>query len=253
VKNIVSHIALGNDTFEVRIEIGRLDVRKHDIERELGYPEGRIHSHFGEMIDDVLRELPNRCEIRAGYRILDIEKPVDRNDGVVVGGTFLHTQKIVAGQLDTSEKAVLFLCTIGPEMELWSRELMKEGGSVVGYIVDTMASEAVENATDMLHDYIGEQMQKQGMVITNRYSPGYCDWSVSEQHLLFSFLPRGFCGITLTESALMVPIKSVSGFIGAGTAVKRKDYICDTCRMKDCTHRAFRLGRVKRSGGYPIE
>ncbi|MCK7538940.1 MAG: hypothetical protein MZV63_52410 [Marinilabiliales bacterium] len=48
-------------------------------------------------------------------------------------------------------------------------------------------------------------------MITNRFSPGYCGWDVAEQHKLFSFFKDNFCGITLTESALMNPVKSVSG------------------------------------------
>jgi hypothetical protein len=241
----LSHIELANETFEVVMKSGDLAVRKEEIERSLGYPEGKIPSHFADMIDNILTDLPNRCDIRGGYRILDFKKPSDRSDGVVVGGKFFKTDKIVTGQLRKSEKAILFVCTIGSEMEAWSREQLKEGDSVVGHIVDTVASAAVENATDVLHDFIGERMLVNGLQITNRYSPGYCNWSVSEQHLLFSFLPQRFCGITLSDSALMVPIKSVSGIIGAGREVKRVEYFCNTCGMKDCTYRASRLARAK--------
>jgi len=247
MRRILSTIDCGNDTFEVRITVGDLTVTKQEIERSLGYPEKRIPSHFGGMIEDVLTELPRRIAIRAGYRILDAEKPSGRNDGIVVGGTFLRTQQIVAGQLRKSVQTVVFVCTIGPEMETWSRRMLQDGDPVVGHIIDTVASEAVENAADALHDHIGERMLESGFRITNRYSPGYCDWSVSEQHRLFSFLPQGFCGITLTESALMVPIKSISGIIGAGTTVKRVEYFCDTCGKKDCTYRAYRLARSQRS------
>jgi hypothetical protein len=118
---------------------------------------------------------------------------------------------------------------------------------VLSYIVDTIASVTEEQTTDVLHDHVGKQMQMQGLKITNRYSPGYCDWSVSEQHLLFSFFPVNFCGITLTESALMVPLKSVSGIIGIGKTVKRVDYSCDSCGLKDCTYRAIRVAQTKRS------
>lgn len=248
----LSHIELAADTFRVVMKSGYLTVRKEEIERSLGYPEGRIPSHFAEMIDSVLTELPKRCEIRGGYRILDIKKPSERSNGVVVGGKFFKTQTIVTSQLRKSEKAILFVCTIGPELETWSRQMLREGDSVEGHIIDTVASAAVENATDVLHDYIGERMLEQGLQITNRYSPGYCNWSVSEQHLLFSFLPQRFCGITLTDSALMVPMKSVSGIIGAGVGVKYVEYFCDTCGMKDCTYRALRPGRAKRNTVDPI-
>jgi hypothetical protein len=38
----------------------------------------------------------------------------------------------------------------------------------------------------------------------------------------------------------MLPIKSISGVIGAGEKVKRMDYLCDRCGVKDCTYRIIR-------------
>ena len=61
---------------------------------------------------------------------------------------------------------------------------------------------------------------------TNRYSPGYCGWHVSEQHKFFAFLPQNYCGIELSDSALMKPVKSVSAIIGIGKdCSKRKTTI----------------------------
>jgi hypothetical protein len=57
---------------------------------------------------------------------------------------------------------------------------------------------------------------------------------VKDQFKLFSLLPENFCGIRLTDSALMIPIKSVSGIIGIGENVERKNYPCEICNMKDC-------------------
>lgn len=126
-------------------------------------------------------------------------------------------------------------------MESWSKSLLNGGDIMLSYIVDIAASVTAESVTNLLHDRIKNEMLELGLNITNRYSPGYCNWSVAEQHLLFSFFPERFCGVTLTESALMIPIKSVSGIIGVGAGVKWKDYICDKCGVKDCTYRAIRL------------
>ncbi len=235
------------DTFEVKINIKNLIISKNEIISTLGYADGTIPVHFLEMIDDILFRLPEYCDIQAGYRLLDVKKQEDRNDGLFVGNKFFKLQRIVTGQLRKSEKAALFVCTIGRAMETWTKKLSSEGDTTLSYIVDTVASVTEEQAVDVLHDYIAKQMQMRGLKVTNRYSPGYCDWSVSEQHLLFSFFPVNFCGITLTESALMVPIKSVSGIIGVGKAVKRVDYTCDTCGMKDCTYRAIRIAKAERA------
>jgi len=75
------------------------------------------------------------------------------------------------------------------------------------------------------------------MSLSNRYSPGYCGWPVSDQHILFSLFPEGFCGIELNGSALMTPLKSVSGVIGIGPALRREEYDCGICDMQDCVRR----------------
>jgi Vitamin B12 dependent methionine synthase, activation domain len=246
MENVFSQRECGKDTFEVAINFTDLIIHKNEIISTLGYADGAIPAHFEEMIDDILSQVPAYSEIQAGYRILDVATPDDRNDGLLVGGKFFKLQKIVTGQLRKSEKAALFICTIGKAMETYAKKLYVEGDVTRSYLVDTIASVIAEQTTDALHDHIKVRMQIHGLKITNRYSPGYCDWSVAEQHLLFSFFPENFCGMTLTESAFMVPIKSVSGIIGIGTSVKNVDYTCGSCGVKDCTYRANRAARSER-------
>jgi Vitamin B12 dependent methionine synthase, activation domain len=236
------------DIYTARIDLKDLKVRKAEVISSLGYTNGILPAHFEKMIDAILSQLSNYCAPLAGYRILDVQKSENRHDGVMIGGSFFAVQKIVASHLRKSEKVLLFVCSIGSGMETWAKKLSTEGDTTLSYLVDTVASITVEQVADVLHDHIGKHMLARGLKISNRYSPGYCDWLVSEQHLLFSFLPAHFCGITLTESALMIPIKSVSGIIGAGAAVKRVDYMCSTCGMKDCTYRAYRRAKTKRAG-----
>ena len=90
---------------------------------------------------------------------------------------------------------------------------------------------------DILHDYLYKMEKKNNLTLTNRYSPGYCNWDVSEQYKLFSFFPKEFCGIKLSDSALMQPIKSVSGIIGAGRQVQKREYRCGICSQKNCIMR----------------
>jgi len=233
-------IEIDKNIFKVKVELHDLVISRNEIEFSLGYDEGEIPEHFVEIIDDILLQVPNRCEVRAGYKIHDLTRPLDRNDGLIIGGIFFRMDRIVTSQLKNSEKAALFLCTIGSGMEMWSKQLLSDGNPTMSYFVDTVASVTVESVTNLLHERIGQKMNEHGLKITNRYSPGYCNWSVAEQQLLFSLLPENFCSVTLTESSLMLPIKSTSGIIGIGEAVEWKEYLCDKCGMKDCTYRAKR-------------
>ncbi len=232
------------DLFEVEIPFDELPVEKDAVGGILGYREGGIPDHFEEIIDYIIRQLSAWGKIRGGFRILGCERRTYEYDGMTIGGAFFSTHRIVTRALKKSEKAVLFVCSLTPNIEAWPSESNNKNDAVVQYLIDAISSVAVEKATDFLHDAIGGEMQQQGLKITNRYSPGYCLWPVSDQHILFSLLPPGFCGVTLTESALMMPIKSVSGVIGAGHDVVFAEYLCDVCGVKECLHRASRLARA---------
>ena len=96
---------------------------------------------------------------------------------------------------------------------------------------------AVERAADWLEERIDEWAEEQGLGTTNRYSPGYCEWDVSEQHRFFSLLPEAFCGVSLTESSLMQPTKSVSGVMGIGHSAQKRAHACSICTMVNCFRR----------------
>ena len=85
------------------------------------------------------------------------------------------------------------------------------------------------------------RFQNQGLETSNFYSPGHRDWNISEQMNLFSLLPDNFCGVTLSKSLLMNPIKSVSGIIGVGKSLKQNRYQCNLCNDMNCLY-----GRIKR-------
>ncbi|MDZ7371156.1 MAG: methionine synthase [candidate division KSB1 bacterium] len=154
-----------------------------------------------------------------------------------IGKVEFDIGRIIGAQLRRSTSVAVFVCTIGPQMERLAAEKMRRGDYLAGYAVDLVASEAVETAMDKIHAYLEAEQKSLGLNITNRYSPGYCGWKVDEQHKLFSLLPKGFCDISLNDSALMTPIKSISGMIGIGKEVKRQDYTCRFCDMKDCIYR----------------
>jgi len=114
---------------------------------------------------------------------------------------------------------------------------MLERDFLKGYIYDVIGSEIVEAAADLLQNDLEKNMLGKGKKITNRYSPGYCSWDVAEQHKLFQLIPDNFCGIRLTPSALMNPVKSISGFIGIGKDVRNNPYTCRLCNQRDCVYR----------------
>ena len=142
--------------------------------------------------------------------------------------------KILFGQLKKAGSLAFFLCTAGAEIGIRSGRSMAEGDPLKGYIYDMIGSIIVDAAADRMQAELENTIVSSGNKITNRYSPGYCGWDVSEQHKLFRLLPGNYCGIRLTDSALMDPVKSISGIIGIGKNVRYNQYTCSLCDMKEC-------------------
>lgn len=244
MSTIISVTESAKECYEIIMDPFSLDIDREQIFQELGYAETVIPECFSEQIDEILKSYRELCDIRAAYRVVDVT--AHKAHGLLINNILFDLNKIIAFQLKDSGKLALFICTIGTQLENWCSQLFSEGDGVKAHFVDTIASAAIEKATNILHDHIEQKMAESGLSVTNRFSPGYCGWPVSEQHLLFSFFPSGCCGIELTESALMIPRKSTSGIIGVGSSVKRESYFCDCCANKDCTYRLYRLLKSKK-------
>ncbi|MCT4591395.1 MAG: hypothetical protein N4A71_26480 [Carboxylicivirga sp.] len=187
-----------------------------------------------ELLQQIWEQLPQITAINGGYRI--IENPIFNrsNFSVTVDQQQFFLGKTVFLMLQKASAVALFACSAGEGISQLSKQLMDAGDLMEGYIADTAGSVIVERAMDRVQEQLKTDMARHGTQISNRYSPGYCDWNVQEQHQLFSFLPSNFCGISLTESALMEPVKSVSGMIGIGEKIKYNDYTCEICTSVNC-------------------
>ncbi len=226
---------MSRNIFEFTVPFAALAVRESDILAILGYSADKAPQHFQAILKGVLAQAKTLCHARVGYRLFsDVKFSGDRRH-LDMGGVSFAVGRIIAAQLRRAEGAALFVCTIGSEMEQWAAQRMNGGDYIQGYIADAVASALVEAAADKIHNHL--EQKHPGIRTSNRYSPGYCGWDVAEQQKLFSLLPMSFCGVSLSASSLMSPIKSVSGVIGLGPHVQRSDYPCRLCDMNDCLYR----------------
>jgi hypothetical protein len=237
VSEAVPGAAAGREVLHFRLGIDEARPGFADVESVLGYGSGRAPAPVHEAVAELLGSGAELWSIEGGcvlYPTVRIDAAAHR---LVIEGVELEVQRVVAGQLGRSEGAAVFLCTAGPGISRLSRRLMAEGDPFTAFIADTVGSLVVERAMDVVQARLEQAMAARGLKITNRYSPGYCDWRVSEQQRLFRLLPAGFCGVRLTESSLMQPIKTISGVIGIGTAVRKVPYTCRLCELEDCLYR----------------
>ena len=222
-------------TFQYKYE--DLDIDLTQIEKVLGYGEGEDRVIVNAEIEGILNEPELFRNIRAEYKIYDNIQFVDSDKSLNINNINFQIHKTVYGQIKKSDSLAVIFSTAGEEIGIRTRKAMSEGDPLTGYIYDIVGSLVVDAAADLVQSELEKTVLSGGRKITNRYSPGYCGWDVSEQHKLFRLVPDNFCGIRLTDSALMDPVKSISGIIGIGEKVRFNRNTCRLCDMKDCAYR----------------
>ena len=114
--------------------------------------------------------------------------------------------------LEGCTEILLFACTAGSEMD---RRISREKvvSPVRGLLMSSIGSQQVEGACDLLCGRMADLYPDRQLI--SRYSPGYGDLPLALQRDIFRALDcERTAGITLTESLLMQPSKSVTAVIG---------------------------------------
>jgi hypothetical protein len=212
-----------------------------DIEELLGFEDGIIPEPFPELIEFALNHSKTICKIRGGYKIFNAGEIYVDKKNIRIGKQVFNPSKVVTTQFKNATSFAIFICTAGAEISKHSREVSANGDPLLSFVFDVIGSVTVEKVTDKIQESLETEMQTMGLNISDRFSPGYCEWSVAEQQNLFALMPVNFCGVSLSESSLMSPIKSVSGIIAIGAVMEQKGYQCHWCTEKNCMY-----GKIKR-------
>ncbi|MCF8225117.1 MAG: hypothetical protein K9J30_04485 [Bacteroidales bacterium] len=190
-----------------------------------------------ESIHEAMKMAPEQCNIRGGYIIENDIRLDAGSNRLYCHDMWFDTGQVVTRQLNGSEKTAVFLCTAGEKISAYANRLMSQGEFMKGYAIDVLANKVVDKSIDKIQGQLQNVMAERGLKITNRYSPGYCDWDITEQKKLFSIFPDRFLEMSLTDSYLMVPVKSVSGMIGIGKDVRCYNNTCNFCNLTSCLYR----------------
>lgn len=144
-----------------------------------------------------------------------------------------------------ADALVLFAVTVGAPLSGRITELFDAGDPALGAALDAVASEATVRAVARLELVLLDEARRVGAAYEDTrvlsYSPGYCGWGLTGQRALFRALGPEEIGISLTDSFLMEPLKSISGVAVMGPREIHDfadDFVfCSECRTRECRHR----------------
>ena len=221
-------------TTEDRIDI---QIDRDEVLRYLGYLAGHnVPARVSALVDSHIESASQLIEPQYSSVIRNVDRVEDAR--VFLGDTIFESQ-IIAHLMQGCQKAVIFAVTIGGLLEMKVQQLAKAGRVLEEAVVDAVGSAAAEQAAAAVQNRVREIANAQGMGISLRFSPGYCDWAIDQQTMIFHALNGRSAGIRLTDSCLMVPRKSVSGVIGMSAHGKDLETWspCRTCKQRNCPGR----------------
>ena len=201
-----------------------------EVWRAMGYGDAVPEERVSSAVDALAERLVPSARLRYMCDFLPAEKISPTQ--ISLGGETFAVGGIISSYLKGMERACVFVATAGEEFDAAVRGVKAQGDILQDFIADALGSVLAENAVAMLE----KDLVPEGGV-SLPYSPGYCGWDIREQHLLFSLFPPRPCGVTLSESSLMSPEKSISGFFALGRDLVRQPYHCDICQNQKCFKR----------------
>jgi hypothetical protein len=154
---------------------------------------------------------------------------VETADGTIRSPMFSKVARFAKGPA----KVVFAIATVGGAFD---EELAAEPSLLNKFVLDAVGSELAEIVADVLEEKWKNEMSVAGLEGSLRMSPGYCDWSLKGQDVVFTALDASSIGVRLTPSYLMIPAKSVSSAAVLAEAVPVM-VACEICRKQACPFR----------------
>lgn len=191
-----------------------------------------------EMIEDAAQEALLTISPKSAYHLYDY----DCQSGTLKAGTELSlTGKSIQKHLAGCEKVLAISATIGPEIVEAVTRHFEEGRYAHSVLLDAAATEAVEETANALERMLSPKIKAQGFATRWRYSPGYGDWPLEAQLEFLPLTGAAEIGISLTESCMLSPRKSITALIGLYRPEKVTSPTtspgCQSCGQKDCPSR----------------
>jgi len=216
-----------------------IDIDRQRVLHNIGYGADRkLPSRIASLINEYVENAYYLIEPSYSCVIRDIK--LVQGSSVFIDGSIAFQSQVIAQLLEQCHKAAVFLVTIGNHLEEMALRLAEDGLILQATVLDAIGSVAVESVANFVRDRVGEVANDQGLVISPRFSPGYCDWDIGQQKMVFWAVNGDSTGIRLTDGQLMIPRKSISGVIGIGLSNSNVEHYnpCKTCdRQHDCRGR----------------
>lgn len=187
--------------------------------------------YSSDRLDQLAPEAFKHVHGRVCYDIFPVQSA---GDSMMDLGFCTAASRSLCTLLHNSTRCVLFAATIGLDFDRYASRISRIS-QTDGWLMHAIGTERIESLCDAFEAYL----RQGGFHLTPRFSPGYGDVPLSLQNDIFRVLdcPRKI-GLTLNESLLMSPSKSVTAILGITDSELFPAPACVSCSMTDCVYRS---------------
>ncbi len=214
----------------------KMNIDKLEVLRYLGHTNQNIDSNTEQLINDCLVEIQNLMACKFTYETFNMDKK-DNSISLIDTVLVMESQDI-ANHLAKSDKCVLMAATLGLDVDMKIAYYSKTDVTR-SLVLDACASAAIEALCDEVEEKVRKEACDHGYNITSRFSAGYGDLPITLQKPITQVLktyPK--MGLTVSESYIMLPRKSVTAIIGwQKEEVTAKIIKCRLCNKQNCSFR----------------
>ena len=215
-------------------------IDNHELIRLFG---GGRSSRFSRSTKEKIKDMEDVLIDRMKPSIYYLEREIDsvRKGSIHLQGGPVFKSTKLSKTMKGCEKVICFIATLGNSIDNKIKDLMNQNRFSDAYVLDAMGSVAVENMVDRFHKREAEKYNRKSQGITLPFSPGYCDWPLTDQKKIFKFFDSFKLNVVLSESCLMSPRKSISGVFGVTPFHLTNPFHpynpCMECSKKNCIAR----------------
>ena len=195
--------------------------------------------------EDVFHLLGYTKERSPSARFLDTYQEMKKEAEVVIRPQALfdiiNVKALPLRDIFKGAREVAFcVLTIGPELEQRVTKLGSQGKLERSIILDAIGSNAAEEVANVVNSKINKTALKRNYSYSSRFSPGYCTWDLHDQRIIFDRIQTDRINVTLTESYMMIPRKSISFAVNLGLEQELDMNLgirtCESCEQSECKY-----------------
>ena len=224
----------------MRIDFSQsIDIDKNEVLRYLEYKGQEINENLHNIIDECIKITKSTINPRYILRVYPILREDDRPYVYIKGSNLTLKSRDLYNLLESCSECIIMATTLGIEIE---KEIKKRSYNELNksIILDACATTAIEELCDRLQLETQEKLINTNKFITSRYSPGYGDLPIEKNREIINLLNcQKEIGLTIAESGIMIPRKSVIAIIGISEDKTTQSFkSCSKCQNnKNCKYK----------------